>query len=637
MTKEQNPEAVSGFQRFQSFFKTPRGIAAALLCSTVFLTSLVYLITTTKILHVGLEILRAPTMLLLNLLPVLLLLLLLFFLTRKLFFSISSVGVFLIFFAVADRIKVSMRQEPLLPTDLTLVKEVTAILKTFPVYQLILIGVLLLLFIGLLIVSFLKSSATPLPLLPRLAGIVLVLVCGFGANQLWYTDKALYDSYPTVDNPYFQVNQYNTRGMIYSFLHQFNITQMKAPEGYDPNVFAAQEKIEWAAPEFTPEEGQPYPHIVMIMGEAFSDLSENEHLDFTGYRDPLENWKKICAEEGTVSGHIVVPNFGGGTSNTEYDVLTGCATRYLDSPLPSYNFIHDDMDALPRQLSMLGYETLSIHPGYAWFYNRQNVYPDLGFETCYFLEDSFDLATQGYGGYINETATMDKIIETLDTHIKETDTPLFSFTVTIQNHGPYENKYGTLPQNFTSDVPLDETQTDLLTQYFQGICDADEEIGRLKAYAEQSEEPIVLVYFGDHLPGFSNGMEFFDLLEYPIDANGTLQEQLAVYETPYFIWANDAAKALPSTRTAADIDLPENGRISSQFLGAALLDLVVLDYESPLFAYDNDLRKKLPVCAKNIYVDIEGNYTDTISAEEMESVTHLQQWQYYKLFDETLP
>ncbi len=72
---------------------------------------------------------------------------------------------------------------------------------------------------------------------------------------------------------------------------------------------------------------------------------------------------------------------------------------------------------------------------------------------------------------------MDKIIETLDTHIKETDTPLFSFTVTIQNHGPYEKKYGTLEQNFSSDIELNETQTDLLTQYFQGIGDADEQIG----------------------------------------------------------------------------------------------------------------------------------------------------------------
>ena len=73
----------------------------------------------------------------------------------------------------------------------------------------------------------------------------------------------------------------------------------------------------------------------------------------------------------------------------------------------------------------------------------------------------------------------------------------------------------------------------------------------MKEYAEDSDEPIVLVYFGDHLPGFSNGMEFFDLLDYPIDANGSPEEQLAVYETPYLIWQNESAKALENTKTAA--------------------------------------------------------------------------------------
>lgn len=618
-------------QKWKQRLSSPVGIAGTLLFFSVFITGIVYLVTTTQILRVGWRIVQAPTMLFLNILPVFLVVLLLTLLTRRLFFSVSLSGVVFLFFAIADRIKVNMRQEPLLPTDLTLVKEVLAILKTFPFYQILAIGGMLVLFAALLVFSFRKSQPLPLRAAHRIGGIVLVIACGFGANHLWYQKEALYDSYPTVDNPYFQVNQYNTKGMIYSFLHQCNIMQVKSPEGYDAAYFEEMEDTDWTAPV-----SEQYPHIVMIMGEAFSDLSENEHLDFSNYRDPLQNWKKICAEDGTISGHIAVANFGGGTSNTEYDVLTGCATRYLDSALPSYNFIHSDFDGLPRQLQKLGYDTLSIHPGYAWFYNRQNVYPDLGFERCYFLEDSFDLATQGYGGYINEEAAMDKIIETLDTQIQESDSPLFSFTVTIQNHGPYEKKYGSLPTNFSTDVPLDETQTDLLTQYFQGIIDADEQLGRLKEYAEHSDEPIVLVYFGDHLPGFSNGMEFFDLLDYPIDANGTAEEQLAVYETPYLIWQNDSAKALQHTKTADEIGLPENGLISSQFLGSAVLELFASDYESTLHRYNIEVMQELPVCAKNIYVDHTGSFTEYLSAEQQEKVNTLKNWQYYKLFDQKI-
>ena len=247
--------------RIKQILRTPAGIALAVLFWSVFITGVVYLITTSQILRVGWRILLAPTMLLLNILPVLLLILLLFFLTKKLFFSVSCTGAVVLFFAVVDRVKVIMRQEPLLPTDLTLVKETLAILKTFPTYQLVLIGLLLLAFAVLLVLSFTKSKKTALPPLPRVIGLLLVIACAFGANQFIYADKARYDAYPTVDNPYFQVNQYNTKGMIYSFLHQYNITKMTAPEGYDAKYFAELEDTKWTAPE-----KQKYPHIIMIMG-----------------------------------------------------------------------------------------------------------------------------------------------------------------------------------------------------------------------------------------------------------------------------------------------------------------------------------------------------------------------------------
>ena len=76
--KEQTPERTSFLNKAKKFLSTPAGIALTLLCAAVFITGIVYLITTTKILYVGRNILHAPTMLLLNILPVLLALLLFF-------------------------------------------------------------------------------------------------------------------------------------------------------------------------------------------------------------------------------------------------------------------------------------------------------------------------------------------------------------------------------------------------------------------------------------------------------------------------------------------------------------------------------------------------------------------------------
>ena len=146
--------------KVKKFTESPAGIALLSLFWSVFITGIVYLITTTQILRVGWRIVQAPMMLAWNILPVLLFILLLFFLTRKFFFSVSATAVVFFFFAVTDRIKVIMRQEPLVPTDLTLVKETVAILKTFPIHHLLLIGLMLVAFAALLVLSFLKSRKT---------------------------------------------------------------------------------------------------------------------------------------------------------------------------------------------------------------------------------------------------------------------------------------------------------------------------------------------------------------------------------------------------------------------------------------------------------------------------------------------
>lgn len=614
------------------WLNSPKKTWVFLICSAVVAMGLVFLIASSRHLHVAYYLLKSPTLILWNLLPLLLSIFFLYFLTGRAFFSAVAVNIVWILLAVSDKIKISMRQEPLLPTDLTLVKEVMAILKTFPPIQLIMIGIGIIIALLLAIFSF-RIFRNPRPSLRvRLCGMAAVVIIGFGSNTLVYADTDLYDSYPVLDNPYFQVNQYNTRGLIYSFFHQANVSRIQAPEGYSSAAFEALEK------ETQVQDLNKLPHIVMIMGEAYSDLSENPHISFDGYTDPMENFRALCQKENAVSGHLVVPNFGGGTSNTEYDVLTGLPTRFLDTALPSYNFIRHDIDALPRRLAQAGYDTLSIHPGYAWFYNRQNVYPDMGFEECLFLENAFDLSTQGKGGYVNEEATMDKIIETLSSHISESDAPLFSFTVTIQNHGPYEKKYGTLEQNFSTDIPLSETESDLLTQYFYGLADADAQIGRFIEYAESTDEPIIFVYFGDHLPGFSNGTAFFDLLDYPINTNGSPQEQTAVYETPYVIWANDSAAALCGfSQNLSNASLPENGIISSNYLGALVAELIGLKDLSALISFSNELRQELPVLSDMYYIDAKGDYINLLPEEQKEKLDQLIGWQYYKLFDQSVP
>ena len=53
-----DPERTSYLNKAKKFLSTPAGIALTLLCAAVFITGIVYLITTTKILYVGWNILQ---------------------------------------------------------------------------------------------------------------------------------------------------------------------------------------------------------------------------------------------------------------------------------------------------------------------------------------------------------------------------------------------------------------------------------------------------------------------------------------------------------------------------------------------------------------------------------------------------
>jgi len=568
---------------------------------------------------------ESPLLFVLNMLPVVILSLMVYLIANSSVLSVFVSGIVFIVFAVSNTIKISMRQDPVLPTDLTIIAEVTAIVKNFNASDIIMTAAILIavIVIAVILFIFVKSEKTTFKMRSGLICGLIVLCASL--NSHLYADTELYDSFTVIGNRYFTVNQYGSKGAIYSFIHNLNTMKVSEPEGYDdysfPSVYTYM---------YNEQNAKNRPNIIMIMGEAFSDMSENPNISFEGYTDPLHNFRTLCADEGAISGRLVVPNFGGGTSDTEFDVLTGYPTKYIGSTLPSYSFVNSRTDGLPWILKNMGYDTLAVHPGYSWFYNRLNVYKHLGFDEFIHLDD-FDPITQNKGGYISEEACMDKVIEKIDAHSSDED-PLFMFCVTIENHGPYDEKYNEKYDNFTTDIPLTELEDTLLNSYFEGIKDADRELKRLTDHIKDSAEPYIIIYFGDHLPGFSNGTAFFDILDYNINMNGTTEQRLGVYETPLLIWQNDAAKESMAIDTN-DVIMPANMTINANYLGALLLQYMGYGDATEYMAYINELRTTLPVAANSCYMDINGNYYDDIDEASKQKVAHLKAYVYKQMFD----
>ena len=601
-----------------------------------------------------------PLLIVLNALPVGLLLLTFAFLFKNVFYGAALVNFFVCALSLFNRVKIEVRDEPVFPRDFALVREVGSAMQTYdiryPVTAIALVALTtaLLAALGVFVtsrpVSFAvlkakvkKDTAAVLPgrcWPERIIGAVL----SFGVlTALIFTVYASNDRYNSfhVSNAYYVPSVFNELGFPYCFCHQFTTYPVDRPEG-----FSKSEAAGWETGEQTGL-GQDVS-IIMVMNEAFSDITDQPMFDWTEETDPLPNLHALQNDPHAVSGHIVVPGFAGGTANTEFDVLTGMQTNALSATTTSaMRVVNRNLDSLFRVFGADGYRTSFYHPGDAWFYNRENVYRWLGAEYEAFARDMENLEYKGR--WVTDDYMAGQIEQEFETAVAE-GRPLFNYTTTIQNHMSYTaDKYGEghafAPISTTADIS-DETRT-MLEVYTEGVRDADAMLGRLTAYFEERGEPVVLVFYGDHLPYLGDNQKGYTELGSEVAAaENDRTDILCSYKTPYVIWANSAAaETLDWDSAVASLELPEDGVISAAFLGSTLLDLTGRTGEDPWFDFLGSLRRTAPVVQKKTYILADGTVlpqrilneqTDEAAAALKDAVHKWRCWSYYKLKYQTV-
>ena len=450
-----------------------------------------------------------------------------------------------------------------------------------------------------------------------------------------YASNTLYNSF-RVSNAYYVPSVFNELGFPYCFCHQFTTYPVDKPEGFS--------KSEAAGWETGGQTGLGKDvSVILVMNEAFSDLTDQSMFNWTEETDPLPNLHALQKDPHALSGHIVVPGFAGGTANTEFDALTGMQTTALSVTATSaMRVVNRNLDSLFRVFGADGYRTSFYHPGDAWFYNRENVYRWLGAEHEVFAKDMKNLEYKGR--WVTDDYMAGLIEEEFETAVSE-GRPLFNYTTTIQNHMSYTaDKYGEgyvfPPVSTTADISP-ETRS-MLEVYTEGVRDADAMLGRLTAYFAEREEPVVLVFYGDHLPYLGDNQKGYAELGSEVSIPENEREDiLCSYKTPYVLWANDAAAdTLNWSEAVAALDLPEDGVLSASFLGSVLLDLTGRAGESPWFDFLSSLRRIAPVVQKKTYILADGSVlpqrilneqTDEASMELKDAVRKWRCWSYYKL------
>lgn len=375
----------------------------------------------------------------------------------------------------------------------------------------------------------------------RIAGVGLAVMVlgGMVYHKEWKLDSG-FTAMGVRNYAWAPVHSYQNNGSILAYLINYRMNYVEKPKNYSKaQIQAIVEDISASYAAENEKQGGDgvKPNIIVVMSEALWDPNQLTKVEFN--QDPMENLN--AARKST----FVSPTFGGYTCNVEFEFLTGMTMKFLPpTSVPYQHFIKKSMPSLPSELKKNGYATAAIHPYRPWFWGRDKVYPLLGFDE-FIAEDQFKGAKKK-GYYTSDDAVMDKIIGKIET----TQEPLFVFAVTMQNHGPFkDNRYKGTELQITGEDP--EMKEQMLDTYCQGVLDADRAFKKLSDYVDASEEPTLIIEFGDHLPSLGENFEMYQKYGYIRDGIASFQdmtpeEQLKIRSTQVSAHSNYKDIQLPA-------------------------------------------------------------------------------------------
>lgn len=416
----------------------------------------------------------------------------------------------------------------------------------------------------------------------------------FSAGMLWgYVFAVQTDTVKVVfglDDILFTPNVlYRNNGLAVAFLANLQYLDIQKPDGYSAKRAEeiAQEGIGEEIPVSELITSQEKPNVLVIMNEAFSDLSV--YGDFDTSEDYMPFIHSL--EENTVKGNLYVSVKGGNTANTEFEFLTGNSMAFLPAgSIPYQQYIKSEMPSLADHMKGLGYVTAALHPYYSSGWNREQVYEYLGFDRAYFQEDFHNASY--LRGWVDDRSAFEKLIELYEE--KEKGEKLFAFEVTMQNHGGYSKEYEDLePDIRLTGYPeeMRNIQVEAVEKYLTLIQKTDEAFRELLEYFEKEEEPTVILMFGDHQPSdyITNPIQRLLGMD-PEDTEESLEQFSKGYVVPYVLWAN------------YEIEEEEVQEISANYLSSLLMEKAGL----PKYGYQrylDGLRVQYPVVTANFYLD----------------------------------
>lgn len=314
-------------------------------------------------------------------------------------------------------------------------------------------------------------------------------------------------------------NAYKAYGFSYCFLNSVFDNGVRKPSDYSSaGIVEIVDELDSEETHIT-QVTDKTPNIIVVQLESFFDITRMDNLHFS--EDPIPNFRLL--QEEYSGGYVSVPSIGAGTSNTEFEILTGMNLEDFGAGEIPYKgiLLKETCESIAYDVSENGYTAHAIHNNDATFYQRHTVYPNLGFDTFTSMEYMFITANDlTQKNWVKDRILTGYIEDCLNYTPDGVD---FVFTVSVEGHGSYPNQYVSGMDNIR--VTSDQGETQYAVQYYTNLInDMDVFVKELVDMLSAREEETILFMYGDHLP--SLGLEEENMTD------GDLMQ------TDYLLWNN---------------------------------------------------------------------------------------------------
>ena len=530
-----------------------------------------------------------------------------------------------------------LRGEPFLPWDLAQVSEAAGVASAAGIKIQTSMIVTVVVALALMAGSFfLYRGRHKQRWLPRVAGsaatAAALCLLIFGV----YLQPAVCQAIGIVPDAWMQDRYYRYYGVVTGFMTNLSNLEIDKPDNYSEETVDAildnvDESRKFSTSPLYPtsyaattakDEQVKKPTIIYVMNESYWDVSELEQYGIKFDTDVSANLHAL--QQTSAYGRAYSPSFGGGTCDVEFEALTGYSASFLPSGSKPYQqHVTKPMFALPSYLKTQGYQTAAVHCFWAKYWSRDTAYPNLGLDDFISLEDMHGVTKvrKHYwtSGLVTDDSMADQIIGQYEKMKASSDEPVFLHAVTMQNHTNY-NK-----DNYPDDqrvkvlehpAGMKASTVGALEDFATGIRDADAMLGKLTAYFSQVDEPVILVFWGDHYNPIDSNYDVYTTTGYASDSSADPR----LHQTTLLMWSN---------YSDAQVDL---GTIAAYDISPVMMNLYGL--QQPLYFQflNRQLRVASRACTRGVTMNLDG--TTTLEPTEFQQRWTQEHWmlQYDLMF-----